>query len=64
MQKEEWANSRIEVSQEEIELYVNRERTMIDRAEFFDLREVCEQLCSAIVMSQEECKVELHFPSL
>lgn len=64
MLKEEWANSRIEVSQEEIELYVNRERTMIDRAEFFDLREVCEQLCSAIVMSQEECKVELHFPSL
>lgn len=60
----EVANSRIETTQEEIEQYVQRARAMIDRAEFFDLREVCERLCSRIVMSGDECRIELHFPAL
>ena len=60
----EVANSRIKTTQEEIEQYVQRARAMIDRAEFFDLRGVCEQLCSRIVMSGDECRIELHFPAL
>lgn len=58
------ANSRIETTQEEIDSYVQRTRNMIDRAEFFDLREVCEQLCSRIIMGRDECRLELHFPTL
>lgn len=37
---------------------------IIDQAEFFDLRAICEQLCSRVVMSPEQCTVELHFPDL
>ncbi|GAB4537132.1 MAG: hypothetical protein Kow0063_23450 [Anaerolineae bacterium] len=58
------ANSRIETTQEEIESYVQRARKMINHAEFFDLREVCEQLSSRIVMATDECRLELHFPAL
>jgi hypothetical protein len=39
-------------------------QAIIDRAEFFDLRASCEQACSRIVMSPDQCTVELHFPEL
>jgi hypothetical protein len=52
------------MQEEEIDSYVQRARNMIDRAEFFDLREVCEQLCSRIIMGRDECRLELHFPTL
>jgi site-specific DNA recombinase len=62
--EQEWANSRIETTEDEIESYVHRARNMIDRAEFFDLREVCEQLFSRIIIGGDECQLELHFPTL
>ncbi|MBN1890589.1 MAG: recombinase family protein [Thermoflexales bacterium] len=62
--EQELANSRIEVTQEQITAYVSRARAMVDHGEFFDLREVSEQLCSRIVMGGEECRVELHFPAM
>jgi len=62
--EQELANSCITASREDIERYVEQARAMIDRAEFFDLREVCEQLCSRIVMRKDECRIELHFPIL
>jgi hypothetical protein len=55
-------NSRVEVSREKIEEYVHRTRDLIDKGEFFDLREFVEQICSRIILSGEECCVELHFP--
>jgi DNA invertase Pin-like site-specific DNA recombinase len=60
----EWEldNSRIEVKAEQIEEYAERARAMIENGEFFDLREICEQLCVRIVMSREECRVETAFP--
>jgi len=60
----EWevANSRIEASLEQVEEYVERARATIESGEFFDLREICEQVCSRIVVSREECRVEVHFP--
>lgn len=61
--EQEWANSRIETTEEEIESYVQRARNMIDRVEFFDLREVCEQLFTRIIMGRDECQLELHFPT-
>jgi len=62
--QKELKRSHIQVSPEEIALYLNQARSMMAQAEFFDLRDLSEQLCSRIVMSREECKVELHFPVL
>lgn len=62
--EEAFANSEIKTSREEIKVYVQNMRNMISRAEFFDLREICERLCSRIVMGREECRVELHFPAI
>ena len=62
--EQEMANSRVEASPEEIEKYVGWARGLIDGGEFFDLREVCEQLCSRVVMGRDECQFEVHFPAL
>ena len=62
--EQEMANSRVEASPEEIEKYVGWARGLIDSGEFFDLREVCEQLCSRVVMGRDECQLEVHFPAL
>lgn len=60
----ELAHSRIETTAEEIEDYVNRVQTLLQRAEFFDLREVCGQLYARIIMKPDECRLELNFPTL
>lgn len=60
--EQELENSQIEVSQDAIQYYVTQARAMIESAEFFDLREVCEQLSARIVMHRDECHIELHFP--
>jgi hypothetical protein len=36
---------------------------MINQGEYFDLREIIEELCARIVMSRDECVLEVHFPS-
>ena len=57
-------DSRIEVGPDVISNFIKRTTMLIHSGEFFDLREVCEQLSSCIVMSCEECRIELHFPTL
>jgi hypothetical protein len=58
----ELANSRIETTPEEIEDYVNRTQTLLQRAEFLDPREICGQFCARIIMKPDECQLELNFP--
>lgn len=60
----ELAHSHIETTPEEIKDYVNRTQTLLQRAEFFDLREVCGQLCARIIMKPDECRLELNFPAI
>lgn len=60
----ELANSRIEISEEQLKRFVSSTQTMLREGEYFDLREICEQLFSRIVMTSEECRFEVHFPAI
>ena len=56
------AKSHIEVTQEQIKSLSANYTAMINQGEFFDLREIVEELCARIVMSREECVLEVNFP--
>jgi site-specific DNA recombinase len=58
----ELAHSRVETTVEEIEQYLKQARTLMERGTYFDKSTVCEQLCSRIVMTADECTLQLHFP--
>jgi DNA invertase Pin-like site-specific DNA recombinase len=60
--KQEIEESQIKVEPDYISRFITQAQTIIERAELFDLREFCEQICSQIVMSRDECRIELHFP--
>jgi hypothetical protein len=60
--KQEREGSQIKVEPDFISRFITEAQTIIERAELFDLREFCEQICSQIIMSREECRIELHFP--
>ncbi|MCL4301396.1 MAG: recombinase family protein [Anaerolineae bacterium] len=62
--KDRLAKSRIDMTLEELESYVSKTQAMLNGGEFFDLRELCEQMFSRIVMTGDECRLELHFPVL
>jgi hypothetical protein len=53
---------RIMVSPVEIEKYLEQTQKMVNSGEYFDNRELVEQLCSRIIMDAEECTIELYFP--
>lgn len=55
-------NSRIEVNADQITRFVQDRRSLLDQAEPFDLRALCEAFLSRIRMSREECQVEVQFP--
>lgn len=55
-------NSRVEVTLDQIAAYLHRTRDLIQGGEFYDLREFVEQICPRIILSGDECRVELHFP--
>lgn len=55
-------NSRIEIDSDTMARYLSDARNLIDQAESFDLRELCNRLFTRIVMSHDECLIELHFP--
>lgn len=57
-------NSRIEVDADAINQFVNNARLIIQQGEAYALRELCDQLFARIVIGQNECQVELHFPDL
>jgi hypothetical protein len=52
---------RIKVEPAFISRFITQVQTFIARAELFDLREFSGQIGSQIIMSREECRVELHF---
>ncbi|GEM_PF-2682266 len=56
------SKNRIELSPAQIEPLSTNFVAMINHGEYFDLREVIEQLCSRIVISSNEIVVEVHFP--
>jgi DNA invertase Pin-like site-specific DNA recombinase len=62
--EEKRAKSRIEAELEQIQKYVKQAQTLVERGELFDLKEICQQLFARIVMSKDECRVELHFPEI
>lgn len=58
--------SEVKVSRRDIETYVSETAKIIQGEEqiSFSLRQVCEGLCSRIIMEQDECTLEIHFPRL
>jgi hypothetical protein len=57
-------NSRVEATPEQIERYIGQARAMMEGGEFFDLRELCGQLCNRLILGKDECQLELHFPEM
>jgi DNA invertase Pin-like site-specific DNA recombinase len=57
------AQSHIEATPEQIKNLSTNYEEMINQGEYFDLREIIEELCARIVMSRDECVLEVHFPS-
>jgi DNA invertase Pin-like site-specific DNA recombinase len=60
--QQEIDESQIKVDLDFIKRYIRETQTIIDQAELFDLRELCEQICSRIFLGREECRIEVHFP--
>lgn len=60
----EYENSRVEIDGETLRRYISDAGALIANAEVFDLRDLVEQLLSRIVMSADECVLELHVPQI
>jgi site-specific DNA recombinase len=59
---EKHQDSQIHINEDEIAGYLSETRFLIARGEFYDLRELTEQLISRITLAKDECVIEVHFP--
>jgi DNA invertase Pin-like site-specific DNA recombinase len=56
------ASSQIQMTREQIEQFALQETALLGRGELFDLSELCARLLERIVMTPEECRLEVSFP--
>jgi DNA invertase Pin-like site-specific DNA recombinase len=60
--QQEIDESQMKVDLDFIRRFIRETQIIIEQAELFDLRELCEQICSRIFLGRDECRIEVHFP--
>lgn len=58
----QYNNSHIETTKEKIIALIENTSKILDDADIYSLKAVCERLFSRVIMSPNECQIEVHFP--